>query len=125
MDLIDINSIGGGALAEKVNIELRKLAENVLDPNTKAEAVRTLTIQIKIKPNETRQIGTSEIIVKSSLVPSKGIPTMFVFDYDREGKAVTKELQNHDRNQLQVNNDGEVTDGTGAPVSNVVAGKFR
>lgn len=119
---IDISSIGGGALAEKVNIELRKLAENVMDPNTKPDAVRTLTIQIKIKPDETRQIGASEINVKSALAPAKGIPTSFVFDFDKDGKAVVKELQTRDRNQMMIDNDGDVADGTG---NKVVAGKFR
>lgn len=119
---MDINSMAGGAMAEKLNIELRKLAENVMDPNTKADSVRTVTIQIKIKPNETRQIGASEISVKSSLAPSKGIPTSFMFDFDRDGKAVIKELLSPDRNQLIVNNDGEVADATGGKV---VVGMFK
>lgn len=119
---MDVNNIAGGAMAEKINIELRKLAENVMDPNTKAEAVRTVTISIKIKPNETRQIGASEISVKSNLAPSKGIPTSFMFDYDNDGKAVMKELMTKDPNQLIVNNDGDVADATG---KKVVTGKFR
>lgn len=119
---VDINELSGGALSEKVNIELRKLAENVLDPNTKADAVRTLTIQIKVKPNENRQVGAAEIQVKSQLVPSKGIPTSFVFDFDREGKPVMAELITGNRNQLIIDNDGDVADDTG---NKVVNGKFR
>lgn len=120
---VDINALSGGALAEKVNIELRKIAENVLDPNTKPDAVRTLTVTIKIKPNETRQIGAADIQVKSSLAPSRGIPTSFVFDFDHDGKAVLKELTSGatDPNQLQIGNDGAVADGIGK----VVNGRFR
>lgn len=125
MPEISIDSLAGGALAEKLNIELRKLAENVMDPNTKATAVRTVTATITIKPDEQRQVGSSEIVVKSSLVPAKGIPSTFVFDFDSEGKAVIKELQSRDRNQLIMNNDGHVADATGEPLSNVVNGKFR
>jgi len=120
---VDINSLSGGALTEKVNIELRKLAENVLDPNTKPDAVRTLTIQIKVKPNENRQVGTSEMTVKSQLAPSKGIPTSFVFDFDAEGKAVMQELITGDRNQLIINNNGDVSDDTGLKV--VSGGMYR
>lgn len=125
-DIISVDGLAGGAVAEKLNIELRKLAENVLDPNTKADAVRTVTVTIKIKPNEQRQVGTSEINVKSSLAPSKGIPSMFVFDFDKEGKAVVKELQTHDPNQLIMNNAGQVADATGEAVNNkVVHAQFR
>lgn len=124
MSSISIDSIAGGALVEKLNIELRRLAENVQDPNTKADAVRTVTIQIRVKPDETRQIGSTEISVKSSLAPSKGIPTSFVFDLDNEGNAVVKELLTRDKNQMIMNDQGEVADATGEPLK-VVAGKFR
>lgn len=122
MPQISIDTIAGGALAEKLNIELRKLAENVQDPNTKAEVVRTVTVTLKIKPDETRQLGATEINVKSSLAPSRGIPTSFVFDFDHDGKAVMQELKSRDRNQMMVDNDGDLADDVG---NKVVAGKFR
>lgn len=117
---INLNSLSGGALAEKVNIELGKLASNVMDPNTKPDVVRTLTIKVKIKPDETRQIGASEINVTSTLAASKGIPTSFVFDFNEDGNAVMKELgtRNPDRNQTQFNDQGDVTDGVGKKVVN-------
>jgi hypothetical protein len=112
---VDINNLAGGAMAERINRELKKVAENVMDPNTKADAVRTVTVQIKIKPNEARQIGNTEIEVKSSLAPAKGVPTQFVFDFDRDGKAVMKELNlSSDQNQMAMNDAGEVVDGTGS-----------
>jgi len=110
---VDINKIAGGALAEKLQRELQRVAENVLDPNTKAESVRKVTITISIKPNETRQIGSSNIEVKSNLVATKGIPTSFLFDYSKDGKAVVKEMIMNDPNQTIINNDGEVADSTG------------
>lgn len=119
---ISIDSLAGGALAEKLNIELRKLAENVQDPNTKADAVRTITCTIKVKPDENRQLGSSEISVKSSLAPSKGIPASFIFDFDRDGKAVVREMVlSRDPNQLAVDNDGDVSTGDGRKV----VGMFR
>ncbi|WP_144940165.1 hypothetical protein [Paenibacillus sp. 32O-W] len=62
--------------------------------------------------------------LKSSLAPSKGIPTSFVFDLDNEGNAVVKELLTRDKNQMIMNDQGEVADATGEPLK-VVAGKFR
>jgi len=122
-DIMSIDGLAGGAAAEKLNIELRKLAENVLDPNTKADAVRTITMTIKIKPNEQRQVGDSEISVKSSLAPSKGIPSTFVFDFDKEGKAAIKELVTRDPNQTIMNDSGQHVDATGEPIGlKVVSG---
>lgn len=119
---ISIDTMAGGALVEKLNIELRKLAENVKDPNTNAGTARTITVSIKVKPDETRQLGVTEISVKSSLAPARGIPTSFVFDFDREGKAVMKELLSQEQNQLRVDDEGEVTDHVGGKVVN---GNFR
>ncbi|MDP4095448.1 replication terminator protein [Paenibacillus sp. P96] len=123
---VDINNLAGGAMAERINRELKKVAENVMDPNTKADAVRTVTVQIKIKPNDARQIGNTEIEVKSSLAPAKGVPTQFVFDFDKEGKAVMKELNlSNDRNQMAMNDAGDVVDGTGTSPSAKVVGLYK
>lgn len=123
---VNINNLAGGAMAERINRELQKVAENVLDPNTKAEAVRTITVSIKIKPNDARQIGSTDIDVKSSLAPAKGVPTAFVFDYDKEGKAVMKELNmSADKDQLALNNVGEVVDGTGTIPNGKVVGLYK
>ncbi|MGG4096175.1 replication terminator protein [Paenibacillus lautus] len=124
---VDIAKLAGGAMQERINRELKKVAENILDPNTKADAVRTVTISIKIKPNEARQMASSDIEVKSSLAPAKGVPTAFIFDYDKEGKAVMKELSTgQDRDQLAMNDAGEIVDGVGEmPSPKVVNGKFR
>lgn len=111
---ININSLAGGAMSERINRELGKVAENIMDPNTKADAVRTVTVTIKIKPDEAREIGMTDIQVKSSLAPAKGIPAKFVFDFDRDGKAVMAELKSSaDRDQMQFNDDGNIVDGTG------------
>ena len=123
---VDINNLAGGAMAERINRELAKVAENVMDPNTKAEAVRTVTITLKIKPNEARQMGQTDIEVKSSLAPAKGVPTQFVFDFDKEGKAVMKELNlSNDRDQMAMNDNGEVVDGTGATPNPKVVGLYK
>ena len=123
---IDINKLAGGAMAERINRELQKVAENILDPNTNAITARTVTVTIKIKPDDAREIGMTDIQVNSSLAPAKGVPAKFVFDYGKDGKAVIAELNTgQDRNQAQMTDSGEVADGTGAPLQNVVNGKFR
>ena len=110
---VDVNTLAGGALLERLNIELQRMAENIADPNTKADAVRSVTIEIKVKPDETRSIAVSEINVKSKLAPSKGIPTKFIVDRDNSGKAVIAELKSGVKGQMMIDDDGDVADDRG------------
>ncbi len=114
---ISIDQLAGGGASERIQRELNKIAENVLDPNTKPDATRTLTITLTIKPDKNRQMGAGEIVVKSSLAPAAGLPSSFVFDFDAEGKAVMAELKmSKDRNQSALADNGSIVDGTGAPL---------
>ncbi|NQX67955.1 replication terminator protein [Paenibacillus alba] len=119
---IDINTLSGGAVAERINRELQRVAENILDPNTNAAVARTVTVTIKIKPDESRQIGVTDIQIKSGLAPTRGIPAQFIFDYGKDGKAVMAELRSSERNQFMVDDDGDVADDRGKKVVN---GNFR
>lgn len=114
---IDVNSLADGALLERLNIELQRMAENITDPNTKADAVRTVTVEIKVKPDETRSIAVTEINVKSKLAPPKGIPTKFVVDRDSTGKAVIAELKSGAKGQMMIDDDGDVADDRGRKVN--------
>lgn len=119
---ISIDQLAGGGASERIERELSKIAENVLDPNTKPDATRKLTIEITIKPNEARQLGDAEIVVKSSLAPAKGLPSAFVFDFDRDGKAVMQELKmSREKDQMALADDGSVVDGTGSAPERKVA----
>lgn len=129
---LDLNELAGGALAERIEIEFNKMAANIADPNTKATSIRELMISIKIKPDEDREIGLSEMTVKTKLAPARGLPTRFVIDQNREGKAVMKELASGAvKNQLRIDDTGNVTDHAGkapelkAVASNVVQGPFK
>lgn len=114
---IDINALAGGALLERLNIELQRLAENISDPNTKPDAIRSVTIEIKVKPDETRSIAVSEIHVKSKLAPSRGIPTKFIVDRDNTGKAVIAELKSGAKDQLMIDDDGDLADDRGRKIN--------
>ncbi len=118
---ISIDQLAGGGVSERIQREFNKIAENVLDPNTKPDATRTLTVNITIKPNKNRQMGDAEVVVKSSLAPAAGLPSSFVFDYDTEGKAVMAELNmSKDRNQMAIADSGAIVDGAGAPADKKV-----
>jgi len=48
---LTLATLGGGDLAESVQLALRKIGENINDPNIKRDAKRKLTISIEIKPD--------------------------------------------------------------------------
>lgn len=125
--MIDFARMAGGAVQERLNVELRKLAENVLDPNTPATKARKLTITLTVKPDGNRDLGSLEIDTKLSIPSPTPLLTRLVFDRDGTGKAVTAELLSTHKDQLRFDDDGKVTDGVGEPVEqpNKVAKLFR
>jgi hypothetical protein len=64
---ITLANLAGGGLMECATLELRKICENVSDPNVKADAKRKLVITVMIEPDETRQMAKVTYEVKSSI----------------------------------------------------------
>lgn len=52
MQHIDMEKFANGAFTEQINRELKKVTENIQDPNTDATAKRRITVVIEFKPNE-------------------------------------------------------------------------
>jgi len=70
---ITLANLGNGALMECVGVELRKLCDNISDPNIKADAKRKLSISIEVKPDEKRQMAQITYSVKTS-IPCRHAP---------------------------------------------------
>lgn len=64
---LTLANIGGGELALLVEREMSAICENIADPNIKAEAVRSLKVEIKIKPDKRRQTAEITYQVKSAV----------------------------------------------------------
>lgn len=55
-----IMSMARGAFEERVDYEMDKVIQNILDPNTKATAKRKITLTIELTPDDERcTIGVS------------------------------------------------------------------
>ena len=54
---ITLANLGNGDLMECVGSELRKLCDNIADPNIKADAKRKLSITIEVKPDSKRSMA--------------------------------------------------------------------
>lgn len=69
-----IMSMARGAFEERVDYEMDKVIQNILDPNTKATAKRKITLTIELTPDdERRTIGVS-VTAKSRSQPPTPSP---------------------------------------------------
>ena len=114
--IIDLNTFASGALAEKVNIELQKVLENIADPNTDHKKARKVTVSITLKANERRNLANVIVDTKSTLVPSVGVESELIIDYTPEGDITGAELKSGIPGQAYINDDGEILDDKGKPI---------
>ena len=77
-----------GAIQERADYEMSRLLDNILDPNTAATAQRTLTITLKLKPDDTRQNIAVSCVAKSTLAATNPVTTsLYVADEETIGTA--------------------------------------
>lgn len=80
-----IMSMARGAFEERVDYEMDKVIQNILDPNTKATAKRKITLTIELTPDdERRTIGVS-VTAKSTLAATNPVEVMttYLSDFSR------------------------------------------
>lgn len=111
--IIDLNTFADGAVAERFNLELQKILENIADPNTDPTKARKLTLTVALKADENRDLAMVSVTAKSTLAPAKSIETKIVMDYDSNGKVTGAELKSGIKGQTYITEDGEVADDKG------------
>ena len=85
---ISLINLGGGAAIELFDIELQKALDDIVDPNTKAGAVREVTLKVRIKPDEERNFGDLVIQCSSKVASLAPYPTKIVIgSRGRKGEA--------------------------------------
>lgn len=87
---LTLASLFGGALQEKVNRALYKVAENILDPNTAAKTKRVVTIKLSLLPNEKdREDVLIHADVTYTLAPEDGVASSMYMQRDIDTGRVT------------------------------------
>lgn len=89
--MLRIEEIQDGAVIEKINRVIQKVLNNIVDPNTKADAKRELVMTMTFKPNEERAIGALEISVLPKLAGDKSIKTALILN-EKEGQGYASEM---------------------------------
>ena len=64
---VSLVNLGSGAAVEKFDIELDKLADNLLDPNADPSAKRSIVLTVTVVPKAGRDFGDITIDCKSKL----------------------------------------------------------
>ncbi len=68
-DEVSLATIKGGAAVEKFNHALSQVLENIDDPNTDADAERSISLVVKMKPSPDRAEVAYTIQVKPKFAP--------------------------------------------------------
>lgn len=89
---INLGQLAGGAVQERFAIELQKVFDNILDPNTSTKAKRKLQLTLTFATDEHREISHVTVDAKTTLAPAAGIYTKFLMDRDGRGSAIGAEF---------------------------------
>ena len=82
-----------GAILERVDYEMGRVLENVLDPNTKATAKRKITVGLELVPSADRKTITVLTTAKAALVPTDPVTTShFITSAPNTGEMVVAEM---------------------------------
>ena len=64
-----------GAIEERVDYEMRRVIDNIIDPNTKATGKRKVNIILELTPDDERKVIRVSATAKSTLVATNPIAT--------------------------------------------------
>lgn len=80
---VSLDTLAAGAAVERFDYELRRVLENIADINTRADALREVSLKVKIKPNDDRSFAVIEILASSKLAPVGSVTTSFHLNGER------------------------------------------
>ena len=82
---LDAMNLGDGALQDLFDNSLKKVLANINDPSTKATAVRKVTMEITITPDESRSMASITISASTTLAHVKPVNTAALLE-QQDGK---------------------------------------
>ncbi|WP_048947741.1 hypothetical protein [Enterococcus faecalis] len=115
---LNLSKLANGAIQEKLDGELKKLFENIHDPNTSPVAKRAITIKLEFKPDENRQVVSMTSDFSLKLAPVDGVNTTVLTGKDlNTGQIEAHELQSSVPSQTYMDPEtGETKTDIGEPI---------
>lgn len=92
-NMISLDNFADGALAEKFNLALVEVLNNIRDMNTDFKPKRKVTLELTIVPSEDRELAEVIINTKTKLAPAKAVPAILIIDTDGRGNALASEFK--------------------------------
>ena len=93
LDKKSILEMSMGAILERVDYEMGKVLDNIMDPNTKATGKRKITVGLELIPAADRKTITELTTAKSTLVPTEPITTsLFITSAPGTGEMLVAEM---------------------------------
>lgn len=93
LDKKSILEMSMGAILERVDYEMGKVIDNILDPNTKPTRKRKITVSLELIPSADRRTITVQTTAKSALVPTDPVTTsLFITNQPGSGEMVVAEM---------------------------------
>ena len=94
MNRKSILEMANGAFLERVDYEMGKVIDNILDPNTKPTAKRKITVAMELTPDDDRCTFKASTTAKVTLVPTDPVTTRLCIDTDPgTGELIVVEMQ--------------------------------
>jgi len=88
-----ILEMGSGAILERVDYEMEKVLDNILDPNTKPTGKRKITVTLELVPSADRKTITVQTTAKCVLCPTEPVTTsLYVSSTIGTGELMVAEL---------------------------------
>lgn len=114
---LPLSALANGAIQEKLDGELKKVFDNIHDPNTKAEDKRIVTIKLEFVPDENRQTVKLNSNISVKLANVRDVAVTVLTDRDlSDGKIAAKELKSNVPGQTYFDEDLTPRTDVGEPV---------
>ena len=120
---LNLSELSNGAIQEKIDRELKKVMQNILDPNTDFNKARKISITISMTSNEQRNSLSTDVAVKSTLAPQKSVSTTVLVGRNKQtGQIQAAELLSNAPGQTFIDvEDGILKTDTGTPIDDIEA----
>lgn len=109
-----LSDLMDGSVEERFNSEIAKVWQNVYDPMTNATRARTVTLKVKITPNERRDSCDFRVSVSSTLAPHEDLTQTVMLQLKSDGTVTATERTNQIPGQIDMN-------GGEAPIPTVIS----
>lgn len=101
VNLITFDDFCGGAVKEKLNIAMKEVIDNMLDPNTPWKKNREVNVKFVFQQNEDRDDLSATVQVTTKTAPVSGVETRMCIGKDiRTGQVYAHEYGKQVKGQL-------------------------